>query len=66
MSKKNETKPLKQPAVSGSLHLPTKEEIIQTLYKCAKTEKTNEGIKMERIFEKEAEAILSLITGNDR
>lgn len=51
---------------SDSLHLPTKEEITKILYKCARIEKTDEGIKMERLFEKEAEAILSLITGNDR
>jgi hypothetical protein len=66
MSKKNETNPLKQHAVSGSLHLPTKDEIIKTLYQCAKSEKTDEGVVMKRVFEKEAEAILSLITGNDR
>ena len=52
------------PEVSRSLYLPTKEELIQTLFNCAKVKKTKEGIKMERLFDTEAEAILSLITKN--
>lgn len=39
---------------------PTKEEIIRCLYNCAKISQDDEGVHMERTFEKEAEAILKL------
>lgn len=50
--------------ISGLFYLPTKDEIMQVLYKCAKIKRTDEGIKMERLFEEEAKAVLALISGN--
>ena len=50
-------------AVSGSL--PSKEQIKKALYECAITTQTDEGVKMERIFDKEVNAILKLLTGNE-
>jgi len=54
---------LKQADVSGSL--PTLQEIKTSLYKCAKVTIESDGVKMERLFEKEAKAMLALFGGND-
>jgi hypothetical protein len=54
----------RQAAVSGSL--PTMQEIKTSLYKCAKVTIESDGVKMERLFEKEAKAMLALFGGNDR
>lgn len=54
---------LRQPNVSGSL--PTMQEIKTSLYKCAKVTIESDGVKMERLFEKEAKAMLALFGGND-
>jgi len=51
--------------INNSLKFPTKEEIIEVLYKCAKIDKTDEGIKIERLFEEEAKAVLKLFGGNN-
>jgi len=63
MSKKNEIKLLKQPAVS--ITLPSKEQIKKALYECAIITRTDEGVKMERIFDREADAMIKLFTGNE-
>ena len=39
---------------------PAKEQIIKTLYECAKITETKDGIEMQRTFEKEADAIIKL------
>jgi hypothetical protein len=41
-------------------NIPTKEEIIKVLHGCAKVTQEEDGIKIERMFENEAEAILKL------
>ena len=38
----------------------TKEQIIETLHKCAKITQDEGGVKIERYFEREAEAIIEL------
>ena len=43
-------------------NIPTKEEIIKVLHGCAKVTQEKDGIKIERFFEKEAEAILKLFS----
>jgi hypothetical protein len=40
--------------------LPTKEQIIKKLYDCAVVTNTDSGVKIDRLFEKEATAILEL------
>lgn len=37
-----------------------KKQIIKTLYDCAKIKATEEGLQIERMFDKEADAILEL------
>jgi hypothetical protein len=39
---------------------PTTDEIKTALYNCAKVSIESDGVKMERLFEKEAEAVLAL------
>jgi len=59
----NEKLVLQKADVSGSL--PTLQEIKTSLYKCAKVTIESDGVKMERLFEKEAKAMLALFGGND-
>lgn len=40
--------------------IPTSDEIKTVLYNCAKVTSDESGVKMERLFDKEAEAILEL------
>lgn len=44
-----------------SFSIPTKEKIRKTLYDCAIIEKAEDSIRVERLFEKESNAILKLL-----
>ena len=46
-------------------NLPTAQEIKTALYKCAKVSIEADGVKMERLFDREAKAILALFGVND-
>lgn len=43
--------------------LPSIDEIKKTLFNCAKVTIESDGVKMERLFEEEAKAMLSLFGG---
>jgi len=47
------------------MNQPTIEDIQNTLYNCAKITQSDDGITMERLFKKEAEAILELFKSKD-
>lgn len=48
------------PATVTLVGLPTKQDIQRTILETATRTLTDEGVKMERIFEKEADAIINL------
>lgn len=45
--------------------IPTKDQIKKVLYDCAKSEFNNDGFKIERVFQKEAESIIELFKKYD-